>query len=238
MRELQKFECDLACGGTQPINNINGPAPGPITSLPGPTVWGYYTPPEFPTSGQINFNTGTGSSGNSSSNNGTGNAPATIINCGAILTWTHDVYDTTLTSENPNYNNPGDISSGLFAARHGQDGSFQAANGNIIAEFPSEQDGMYALGCLLDGNYGTNSVANFASAYLGEKASATTIASYTSAVEQYMASFGYTNFQADFNSMSNDEFNTLMDGIAVAEGMSNMPPAGARGWTTNGTGGC
>ncbi|WP_136256283.1 hypothetical protein [Metallibacterium scheffleri] len=232
MRELQKSECDLACGGTQPIKYINGPAPGTtVTPLPGPIVTGYPLPP-------INFNTGTGSSGNNSYNNGTGNAPGTIINCGATLTGTHDVYDTTLTSKNTNYNNPGDISSGLFAERHGQDGSFNAANGNIIAEFPSEQDGMYALGCLLDGNYGTNSMANFASAYLGENASATKIANYTSAVEQYMTSFGYTNFQADFNSMSNDEFNTLMDGIAFAEGMSNMPPVGKQGWTMHGDGGC
>ena len=238
MRELQKSECDLAYGGTQPIVNINGPAPGtPVTSLPGTLTIGY-PPPSFPTSGQINFNSGSGSPGNTSYNNGVGNAPGTIINCGATLTGTHEVYDTTLTSKNPSYNNPGDISSGLFAERHGEDGSFQAANGNIIAEFPSEQDGIYALGCLLDGNYGTNSVANFANVYLGNKTSAATKANYTLAIEQYMASFGYTNFQTDFNSMSNDEFNTLMDGIAVAEGMSNMPPSGTHAWTKSGNGGC
>ena len=232
MRELQKSECDLACGGTQSIKYINGPIP-PGTSADGSTGMLVTSPPAFPTSGQINFSSGSGSSGNTSYNNGAGNTSGTLITCGPTWTGTHDVYDTTLTSTNPNYNNPGDVSYGTWAVRHGADGYFIAQGGQKIAEFPSEQDGIFTLGCLLDGSYGSYTVADFASKFSPYNAATETLH-----VEQYMESFGYSNFQTDSNSMSNDEFNTLMDGIASAEGESNMPPSGTHAWTKSGNGGC
>lgn len=53
-----------------------------------------------------------------------------------------------------------------------------------------------------------------------------------------MKSFGYSNLDSTIQSLSNDEFNTLLDGIALAEGKSNTPPAGTHAWTTGENQGC
>ena len=237
MRELNRAECETASGGAgKTIKFINGPIP-PGTPANGLTGTLVTSPPEFPTNGQINSNSGTGST-TSTGNNGLGNYPSPTQDCGATWIGTHDVYDTTLTSKDPGQNNPGDVSYGDWAIKHGAAGFFVAQGGKDLAEFPTEQEGIYTLGCLLDGSYANDSISSFARQYLGADASAATVASYTSNVEQYMKSFGYSNFDSTIQSLSNDEFNTLLDGIALAEGKSNTPPAGTHAWTTGENQGC
>jgi hypothetical protein len=212
MRELQKSECDLASGGTQPIKYINGPAPGTtVTPLPGPVVIGYPQPPI-----QINFNTGTGSQDNSSNNIGEDyvNPPNFV---GATWIGTHIVDDRCWTSNNGK-NNPGDLKYGTWAAKHGGTGTQGG-----FATFATEQEGRYALGCLLDGSYAGSSIGNMFNTFNRDTPQNPDQAQQETAnVESIMAALGYNNFNTNISAMDNSEFNSLLDAITQAEGTTNM----------------
>ena len=116
------------------------------------------------------------------------------------------------------YNNPGDIGAGPWANENGAVG-----NNGGFAVFATEQAGRYALGTLLDANYGNNSISNFAFIYNPNTPQHPNQAQIeTSNIELYMEQLGYTNFGSSIQSMSNAEFNSFLDAITHAEGRTNM----------------
>ena len=215
MRELQKSECDLACGGTQPIKYINGPIP-PGTSADGSTGMLVTSPPAFPTSGQINFNSGSGNLNDTTSLAGDGyvNPPNFV---GATWIGTHIVDNRCWTSNNGK-NNPGDLKYGTWSAKHGATGTLGG-----FATFATEQEGRYALGCLLDGSYAGSSIANMFFTFNPDTLQNPDQAQQETAnVESAMAALGYNNFSTNISAMDNTEFNSLLDAITQAEGTTNM----------------
>lgn len=207
MRELNRKEGEMVSGGKKiaQIIVIGYPLPSFNTKLTGQAAANFLN-----SLGSVGYSgTGIGEQGG-----GGGGSPFV----GKTTTGTHKVDSRCFTSKNGS-NNPCDIMSGKFAMRHGATGV--ETNGTVI--FATEQQGRYALGSLLDGNYGNDSVSTFAHNFTPPNPNYLNQTSHeTINVESYMTSHGYTDFTGSINSMSYSEFNTFLDAITKAEGVTNM----------------